>query len=305
MIVTHIFLLIITKVKGDKMEELGRINVYRSLLQDNNTRLSGEMIRLVELNEWILREIEPLFLQENNKEDIEARFSDIIYSIISENTNWEEVIGVLKYDKLLKSLTEIRNSTKKAPNKFNALIKLLSDFNDDVIEGIAKQKQSIFVDEFFDYEEFEKNSYKLFLEKHYSKRKQVFLSYAYEDKLYTIALFFYFQRNDMFLFVDWMNNGKEDKGISLKQKLHDALNRSEQLIFLRTPNSELKIGGNYYIRPWCSWELGNFYDMLGSKDKFFIDLYEHGEINNLQLAGIKLLTDVANGTLRGMELRSV
>ncbi|MDD6157362.1 MAG: hypothetical protein PUB52_10150 [Lachnospiraceae bacterium] len=99
-----------------------------------------------------------------------------------------------------------------------------------------------------------------------------------------------------------MNNGKEEEGILLKKKLHKALNESENLVFLRTPNSELKIGGNYYIRPWCSWELGILYDKSGLREKYFIDLYEHGEIDNLQLAGIKLLTNVENEILHGKEI---
>lgn len=284
------------------MEALGRVNVYRSLMQDDSVRLSNEIKRLVELNERLLRDIEPLFLRENSAEDREFRFSNIIHSIVAEGTNMRETIDMSNYSKLLKELIDISNSKKKVPNRFNALIKALSDFNDSEIDGMVKRGQSIFEDANWDYEEYKKNSYKLFLEEHFAKNKQVFLSYAYEDKLYTIALFFLFQKQDIFLFVDWMNNGEEEKGIQLKEKLHEALNKSEQLVFLRTPNSELKIGGNYYVRPWCSWELGNFYDRLGSKDKFFIDLYEHGTIDNLQLAGIKVLTGISNGTLSGRDL---
>lgn len=285
------------------MEILGRANAYRNLIQNESTRLSSEMRRLVELNERILRDIEPLFLQENSVEDKESRFSDIIHSIINEGTNMREAIAIANYNKLLKELTDIDNSKKKVPNRFNALIKALSEFNDSEIDGMVKRGESIFKDEVFDFEEYKKNSYKVFLEENFAKQKQVFLSYAYEDKLYTIALFFLFQKQDIFLFVDWMNNGEEEKGIQLKKKLHEALNKSEQLVFLRTPNSELKIGGNYYVRPWCSWELGNFYDRSGSKDKFFMDLYEHGEIDNLQLAGIKILTGIANGILSGRDLK--
>lgn len=284
------------------MEVLGRANVYRSLLQDENARISREIRQIAELNEWILREIEPLFLREDNARDKERRFSESIHSIVYEGNNRKDTIQISNYDKLLKVLREIESSKKKIPNKFNALIKALSDFNDGVIDEIVEQKRSIFEEDSFDYEEYKESGYKIFLEKNYSKKKQVFLSYAYEDKLYTIALFFFFQRYDIFLYVDWMNNGKNNEGIKLKRKLHDALNKSEYLIFLRTPNSELKIGGNYYIRPWCSWELGNFYDRLGSKDKYFIDLYEHGEIDNLQLAGIKLLTNVGYESLSGINL---
>ena len=52
--------------------------------------------------------------------------------------------------------------------------------------------------------------------------------------------------------------------------------------------------------PWCSRELGNFYDMeVGAKEKFFMDLYDHGKIINLQLDGIELLKCVDNNLLNG------
>lgn len=93
-----------------------------------------------------------------------------------------------------------------------------------------------------------------------SNRPQSFLSYAYLDRGLSLALFYYFLRNKAFLYVDWMWRGAVGNGRQLKYDLNCALCRSNQLLFLQTPNSELKIhGGNGYIRHWCAWEIGNFY----------------------------------------------
>lgn len=285
------------------MESLGRVNVYRNIIENNDLKLNGEIIKLFKLNERILKNIETLFLIRDNIENRDSLFEMYIQDIINQGQNLAEAVDVPNYRKLLNDIIEIEESKKKTANKFNALIKKLSEFNDRRLENL--EKHGVFI--FSDYkpkglEDYKDNAYNSYLEENYNNEENsmVFLSYAYEDKLYTIALFFYFQIKKIFLYIDWMNNGKEDKGNVLKQKLRKALDNSKQLVFLRTPNSELKIEGNYYVRPWCSWELGNFYERQGSGQKFFIDLYDHGKIDNLQLDGIKLLTGVANGELSGI-----
>ena len=285
------------------MESLGRVNVYRNIIENNDLKLNGEIIKLFKLNERILKNIETLFLIRDNIENRDSLFEMYIQDIINQGQNLAEAVDVPNYRKLLNDIIEIEESKKKTANKFNALIKKLSEFNDRRLENL--EKQGVFI--FSDYkpkglEDYKDNAYNSYLEENYNNEENsmVFRSCAYEDKLYTIALFFYFQIKKIFLYIDWMNNGKEDKGNVLKQKLRKALDNSKQLVFLRTPNSELKIEGNYYVRPWCSWELGNFYERQGSGQKFFIDLYDHGKIDNLQLDGIKLLTGVANGELSGI-----
>ena len=134
------------------------------------------------------------------------------------------------------------------------------------------------------------------------KENQIFLSHAYTDKLYTFILFLYMQENDVFLYVDWIFNDKIDDGKILKEYLTRELKKSKQLLFLRTVNSELQIRGSGVIRPWCTWELGNYYSIY-SKDienKFYIELYEKSnetKANNIQLDGISPLTDIVKGTL--------
>jgi len=99
------------------------------------------------------------------------------------------------------------------------------------------------------------------LEKKYPLRTdmpKIFLSYAYTDQLFTISLFKYFYDNNIYLYVDWMHNGKL-KTNSLKDKLISELETSNQILFLRTLSSELKLrGGNHQIRQWCAWEIGCF-----------------------------------------------
>lgn len=40
-----------------------------------------------------------------------------------------------------------------------------------------------------------------------------------------------------------------------KSNLESALADSDQLLFLRTTNSELRVRGNNSVRQWCAWEI--------------------------------------------------
>ena len=83
-------------------------------------------------------------------------------------------------------------------------------------------------------------------------RTPVFLSYAYDDRLYTLSLFNFMYRNGIYLYVDWMHQGRENDGIILKNNITEELKQSKQLLFMRTVNSELKIetDSKSVIRPW-------------------------------------------------------
>ena len=194
------------------MEILGRVNVYLDLLRNENARLSNEIFNLVRLNERILRDVEPLFLRDNDLQNKDVLFQSALATVVEAGINLEEARNIPTYRKLLEELDNIAKSKVKTPNKFNSLIKTLSGFNDNVIEELTKQRNYIFKDysdnSFLDSGEtgFDWNAYGDYLKANYKKEKQVFLSYAYEDKLYTIALFFYFQKKNIFLFVDWTCN---------------------------------------------------------------------------------------------------
>lgn len=278
------------------MQDLGRINVYQNLFDNETVRVSDYIRKLISFNRMILQNIEPIFLQEDYVGDKDARFSEALNFIIDQAYHEETMEEWGSFHDFLGKLVQIRDNQKKAASMFNQLIKSLSEYNNKIIDGMAERRQYIFETTIWNYEN---NRYRDVLQEHFMKNHQVFLSYAFEDKLYTLALFFYFQRYDIFLYIDWMNRGKAEDGNALKDDLHKALNDSEKLIFLRTPNSELKICGNHYIRPWCSWEMGHFYAVSGEKEKFYIDLYQHSKEKNQQLEGVKVLRSVGMGSLYG------
>lgn len=98
-----------------------------------------------------------------------------------------------------------------------------------------------------------------------------------------------------------MNQKDQKDGRVLKNNLENALADSEQLLFIRSVNSELDINGKHIIRPWCSWELGNFYTK-NKDEKYFINLYsvrDYKDKSNIQIHGMKLFQDVVGQKLTG------
>ena len=126
---------------------------------------------------------------------------------------------------------------------------------------------------------------------------QTFLSYAYSDKGLTQAPFYYFWLRSGFLYVNWMWNGVNSNSSVTKKILENELNRSNQLLFLRTINSELKIRGNYSIRQWCSWEIGNFYTKHND-EKYYTSFYDAVGISNDILDTFKPMKEVVHGYIR-------
>lgn len=103
--------------------------------------------------------------------------------------------------------------------------------------------------------------------------KQVFLSYAHDDYFYTLALVvFFYDKENIMLFVDWMKNPAHANGIVIKKFLSKELSNSDDFLFLRSLHSELRIRGNQNVRQWCAWEVGYFYQNISSnktKTMFF------------------------------------
>ena len=129
-------------------------------------------------------------------------------------------------------------------------------------------------------------------------RKQTFLSYAYYDKGLTQALFYYFWLRSGFLYVNWMWDGVNNHSSATKEKLEDALKDSDQFLFLRTTNSELRIrGNNNSIRQWCAWEIGNFYTKH-KEDKYYTSFYDKTEPRNDILDTFRPMREVVLGEMR-------
>lgn len=125
---------------------------------------------------------------------------------------------------------------------------------------------------------------------------QSFLSYAYLDKGLSLSLYIYFLIHGGFLYVNWMWSGSNNNGVITKLELEKALGKSTQLLFLRTTSSELKIRGNYTIRQWCSWEIGNFYTKY-NKEKYYISFYDSTPPKNDMLDSFKIMTKVEKGKI--------
>lgn len=127
---------------------------------------------------------------------------------------------------------------------------------------------------------------------------QTFLSYAYYDKGITLGLYIHFINNNGFLYVNWMWSGTNDDSSLTKKQLNSELAASNQLLFLRTLNSELNYYGGSHIRQWCSWEIGNYYTK-NSNEKYYLDLYGTGVRGNDLLSSFKTFLYVKNGIING------
>lgn len=140
----------------------------------------------------------------------------------------------------MKKMGKKKLSTLPFKTYFRYLIKAIADYQEDIIK-----------DNFIGLSE---------MEDILKNRKQTFLSYAYYDKGLTQTLFIYFWMCAGFLYVNWMWDGVNSHSSLTKSKLERAFADSEQFLFLRTTNSELRVrGNNNSVRQWCAWEIGNYY----------------------------------------------
>ena len=90
----------------------------------------------------------------------------------------------------------------------------------------------------------------------------------------------------------------EAMGAIVDDKLEDALKDSNQFLFLRTTNSELRIrGNNNSIRQWCAWEIGNFYTKH-KEEKYYTSFYDKTEPRNDILDTFRPMREVVLGEIR-------
>ena len=225
----------------------------------------------------------------NNESDKSWRNTEKVQSLISRLLS---LVGDDDNVDREDNIQEKSNNPVYSRNMFNKIINTLCDFNYT----------------FFSVEDppFPTNSHKL---------PQIFFSHAYVDKLYSYALFRFFLKEGVFLYVDWMHEEAQHDGRKLKKTLERELSRSEQLLFLRTINSELNIQGKHVIRQWCAWVIGNYYmkkshhvirsnsdGVIGKK--YLLNLYSTEPYrNDLHLHGFRTLTSIRkDGLLEGIEI---
>lgn len=291
------------------MENISRIELYRYLASNSQSIGMSEKVKiLLEINLVFLENLEGLFLKghEDRPEELEYKvygddFSSNyrVHSILRANINNVREMKIpqdLKIEAFIEEIQQLIEKEQKEKVLFERMIKRLSRYNDKYIKDISdffdnryiypKQKD-IYVESYIDR-----------IKRHYDKKAytKVFLSYAYTDKLYTGALYCYFLGRGIELYIDWMHNPYLKDGKVLKEKLRENLVQSEQFLFLRSVNSELHLGGSYYVRPWCAWELGNYYEHI-KDEKYYISLYGTPPVNNMQLDGLKMLKGICRGRL--------
>lgn len=271
------------------MEQLSRVQLYQNMVRKN---ISERFATVLRVNISILLGVEELFLtSDEGNEILEPDFTQLS-SRIRDNIERLEIDNFERSDYSLSRLRENilkmindyerkdKVTKKNARNFFNKLINALADYNDKMIDSDIQ---------------FERR------ERDYGM-PQVFLSHAYDDKAYSLALFDYFYEQGIYLYVGWMHNEIEEDGRIVKNMLQIRLEESSQLLFLRTLNSELDIQGKQMLRPWCAWELGNFYRKESGEEKYLINLYSVDCYGNALIHGLKLFTGVVGNRLQGIEI---
>lgn len=271
------------------MRDISRVILYDSLSVNKSADED-----LINYNKIMLSGIEEFFLTEDSLEENDQMHQNVVFEnevtdVLSSNiNNMENYYN--EGDRIDKSIKRIQKHIDKENQKkrtsalhlFNKLINELSDFNEAYIK-----RESI--------PEYMKNNK--------DNLPQVFFSHAYSDKLYSYALFDFFYRKGIYLYVDWMHHDEIKDGKIIKKELQEEIEKSDQLLFMRTINSELNIQGKQAIRPWCSWELGNFYSSKSKDEKYFINLYSRDKYSSVQLHGMRLFESVVDGKLKGTEYK--
>lgn len=264
------------------MDFLTRSELYRialKYLDENFINKDG----LVFISDIFLSTTNAIDVYEQKIKESKELSSELFWS------NYEEKITQLPDDLRahlekkfeLKERSKIYASQKKAKTYnqlFAAYLNCVADFQNQIIK---KRFWRINGDGFFSTH----------------KENQVFLSYAYDDQALSLALFIYFASHGIFLYVDWMQSGKNKTGKLTKTQLENALTNSNQFLFLRTATSELRIPGRgYSVRQWCAWEIGNFYSKIPN-EKYIISFYESGSRNNIFLDSFKIMKGIKDGCI--------
>jgi hypothetical protein len=248
---------------------------------------------LLKINIGILMDIESNYLVQSDYEQ-EIFTKEKLLTVYMDNVNLlERDLRENHFKKLNLDYRKIQES-KDEVYAFNALLKILNDINNRVINGSEFNLYKYYAENKFRFNNNEENGLK-------TPINRVFLSHAFDDHLYTFSLFLFMLKNQVFLYVDWLFCKPLNNGIEIKKNLENELALASQLLFLRTVNSEFSIKGSGNIRGWCSWELGSFYTKSKTKNsKFYIELYSRKDtkLNNKQLDGISPLREINMGILK-------
>ena len=294
----------------------------------------GRFARLAEFSNEVVKELENiLFLLDSNETDLievvlklqdELRYFQLIDFVDNfDNKDLQKLLDEIslwlkKKEKLLAEIELLSNNEKKLEEqslsvKNNAekrssienkkrkikidIRRIISKILDTITELQNKQIKDIDIDVIVKIIR-ENDKYK-----DLRKKNQVFLSHAFVDRLYTLGLFLYFFEQNVYLYVEWMHQPKNSKTKKLKGNLIQEINKSDQLLFLRTLNSELALqGGKRQIREWCAWEIGTFdYKTNGlDESRFYIDRFRQNRQSKSKsqlIQDFQPLLGIKNGSL--------
>lgn len=294
----------------------------------------GRFARLAEFSNEVVKELENiLFLLDSNETDLievvlklqdELRYFQLIDFVDNfDNKDLQKLLDEIslwlnKKEKLLAEIELLSNNEKKLEEqslsvKNNAekrssienkkrkikidIRRIISKVLDTITELQNKQIKDIDIDVIVKIIR-ENDEYK-----DLGNKNRVFLSHAFVDKLYTLGLFLYFYDQNVYLYVDWMHQPKNSKTKKLKDNLIQEIKKSDQLLFLRTLNSELALqGGKRQIREWCAWEIGTFdYKTNGlDESRFYIDRFRQNKQSKSRsqlIQDFQPLVGIKNGSL--------
>ena len=294
------------------MEQLSRIQLYEWILNSENDRFSfieDERIRVnlfeyrgiffstVRFNLEMLRDIESYYASSISDEIKVSFTSENFKNIYQENLmkgleNLNDIMPLRYFEterETYLTLIEEISDTVDSYYMFNKLMKQLDKTSNRSLRLLFKNIEANGKGESLHLEH---------------RSPQVFLSYASEDRLYTLCLYIYMSFQGINLYVDWLFSDFKENGVYIKHHLFRALMNSEQFLFLRSLNSELQIKGSHNIKGWCSWEMGNYYN-IKKREKYYIELYSRPETKrktegSLQLDGFKKVSRIESGRLHGI-----
>ena len=267
-------------------DALTRENLYRIVA--DNFKLIDPYLTLKHNRDFIIRVFED---SANLAKKIEADIaSNIDYDFVTFNKWCEETVSMLK-EQSFKSFVDTtirKNILQKIVEKkiieFKAIVfsvfKEMADYHNRIIDAC-------FPKHWFSFDRNPRESLGW---------PQTFLSYAYFDKGVTLGLYIYFWINGGFLYVNWMWSGVNHNSGTTKGQLDEELQRSHQLLFLRTIHSELRYRGSSQVRQWCSWEIGNFYTKNKTR-KYYLDFYDLGKSKNDLLSTFGIFRNVRRGLI--------
>lgn len=293
------------------MQELSRLELYKEYIKEDDNPYRD----LLGFNISMLRGIEEDFITEDSISGLPSQMS-----VESRHTESEILESIQIKEQLVAGVErniqsfENANNSEYGKNIYyryqrrmfafrNEIISMIQDRRYDnihifnkYVHFLAKINENIVneIDDYFvDFPKYDDSA----------GMTKVFLSHAYVDMLYTKSLFRHMYKMGIYLYVDWMHNDLQPDGIVLKDMLNNEMVTSDQLLFLRTPNSELNIQGKHVIRPWCMWEIGNYYHYNG-REKYVLNLYSRDDFRDIHLQGMKLLTGVdgVNKKLAGRKI---